>query len=93
MNPIDLHFRVVVLLRDTPTRRRGNLIVQGLAWHDGDEVEIKDEDGDSVICAVPLDLIEQAMPVTGAFRKWYPGADYYIVCGDRNLPGLGGRSN
>lgn len=93
MSPIDLHFRVVALLREVPTRRRGNLIARGVAWHDGDLVELRGETNDQAICVVPDDLVDRAMPVTGTFCAWYPGADFYIVCGDRDIPGLGRRSN
>ena len=93
MDGIGIHFRVVVLLREAPARRHGNLIARGLAWHDGDQVELRTEADDDPLCVVPDHLVEQAMPLTGRLRGWYPDADFYIVCGDRDLPGLGRRSN
>lgn len=93
MHAIDLHFRVVALLREVPARRRGNLIAQGVAWHDGERVELRNETDDQSICVLPEDLVERAIPMTGTLRDWYPGVDFYTVCDDRDIPGLGGRSS
>lgn len=93
LSPIDLHFRVLALLRETPSRRPGNLIARGVAWHDGEQVELRGEADNQPICVLPEDLVDRAMPVTGAYCDWYPGVDFYIVCGDCNIMGLGGRSN
>jgi len=93
MNPIDLHQRIVVLLRELPTRRRGGFLARGVAWHDGQQVELRSEADAAVICVLPEDLVAAAMPVTGVFRDWWPDAHVYIVCGDRALPGLQARSD
>jgi hypothetical protein len=83
MNGVALHLRVIALLRDVPLRRRGNLVLQGLAWHDGQRLELRSEGDDKCLCVIPNDLVDQAMPVTGVFRDWYPQADFYIIVGDR----------
>ena len=82
MDGVDIHFRVVALLREDPARRHGNLIMQGVAWHDGERVELRTEGDDRAFCIIPDELVDQAMPVTGRISTWYPDADYYIVCGD-----------
>lgn len=81
---MDLDGCVVALLRRTPNLRKGNLIMQGVAWHMGMRVELFTNDvPGKLICVIPDDLVRIAIPVTGVFRSWYPGADYYIVCGER----------
>ena len=82
IGPVDIDFRQVALLRSVPNRRRGNLIAQGLARFDGETVEIRN-DGNELVCILPFELVEKAVPVTGRLRKRYPDADFYVVCGDR----------
>lgn len=84
MDPIDIHHLCVVLLREPPTRRSSkNIIARGVAWHDGEHVELRTEEVDQVVCRLPDDLVKELMPVTGVFLKWFPSAHAYVVCGDR----------
>lgn len=85
MDALGLHLRSIALMRQSPIGPRGALIVQGLAWHGGeDEVELRtDDERDALLCVIPGDVLRQALPLAGRLAKWYPSADFYIVVGDR----------
>ncbi len=89
MDPQDIHMSVVALLSEEPSQARGRTIVQGIALHDGSSVALRSEQDDSLLCTLPLDLLQCVLPVTGKLAEWYVGADLYIVCGERVLKILG----
>ena len=89
--PIEIHFCVVALLRHLPNRQhRDNVLFRGVAWHDGEKVELRTEDDDPRVVVLTDEQIESAMPVAGRIAKFLPGTDYYIVCGEE-LPMNGQR--
>ena len=85
MDPAEVHFRTIALMRNAPTGPRGASITRGLAWHDGeDEVELRtDDEQGAVLCVIPGEVLARALPVTGRLAEWYPDTDFYIVVGDR----------
>ncbi len=77
MDGVDIDGRFVVLLRGHILQR--DVICYGWASFDGESVTIGRE-GDLPDLALSWELVESAMPVTGRFVKWFPGAQLYIEC-------------
>lgn len=87
MTPLDLHFRTLALLGGEPSRR-GAVVIQGVALHDGECLTLDTGDR-AVSCIVPNQLLPLTLPVMGRLRELYPGADYYAVAGDHVLQLMG----
>jgi hypothetical protein len=93
MTPAELHLRVLALLGEEPSRGLGVASLRGVAWHDGECLELRDERTNRVLCTIADDLVERVLPVRGRLVSMLPGIDYYAVCGPEVLAALSGESS
>lgn len=74
MEPIDIHFRRLIVFEGSIIR--GKQLYQGICWHDGERLELEQEDGTKVDITHLQDFVDR--PLTGSWADKFPDADCYV---------------
>lgn len=76
MTAIDLHLKEILIIKGSISSKPLNIIYAGTGWHNGETFEVKNDSEELI--EIGIDLLEDAIPLTGLWKKRYQDYDFYI---------------